>query len=90
MSSLAILVDGDDQPTQPCGDGADEVTIMPMFCDHCDAEYYDIGAPLACGHNICGCNCIEECPYETEEHFVRVMFDRTLEELLWVVPKYDE
>lgn len=97
MTSLAILVDDNDQPLQenkyserfgaaPMND----VPAIVLLCDHCDAEYCDIGAPLACGHNICGCDCKEECPDVIEELIARAVFDRVLEQLLWVVPRYEE
>jgi len=91
MTSLVILVDGDNQPIQVCNyTGTSGTPPIIMLCDHCDAEYDDIGAPLACGHNICGCRCVGECPDAIEEQFAHVMFDRVLEQLLWVVPRYEE
>ena len=97
MASLAILVDDDDnQSTRPQEPHSipdnpelnNAITIM-MTCDHCDDEYCDLGAPLACGHNICSCQCLGECPDTLEEQFARVEFDRVLEQLLWVVPRYE-
>ena len=96
MTSLTILVDDNDQSTQPynCAEtfdtlSTDGIPAVVMLCDHCDTEYSDIGAPLACGHNICSCHCAGECPDSIDEQFTHVLFDRVLEHLLWVVPRYE-
>ena len=54
---LHILVDGDGagsppqfDPSTPTINGIQDFVLQ---CDHCYEEYTALGAPLACGHNIC-------------------------------------
>ena len=98
MTLPTILVDGDDnqvsrleQPSATMSDNPslNDIITMMLVCDHCDGEYHDLGAPLACGHNICSCECAGECPDVLEQQFARIEFDRVLEQLLWVVPRYE-
>ena len=98
MTSLAILVDDIDNDGISTTKGYSHqfgtpvmtnIPLITMVCDHCDEEYDSIGAPLACGHNICSCHCAGECPEIIAQQFAHVEYDRVMEELLWIVPKYE-
>ena len=98
MTSLAILVDNvdnDDIPTpqnyshQLGTPAMADIPMITMTCDHCHGEYDNIGAPLACGDNICSCYCAGECPEIIAQQFAHVEYDRVMEELLWIVLKYE-
>jgi len=92
---LHILVDGDGagsppqfDPSTPTINGIQDFVLQ---CDHCYDEYTALGAPLACGHNICNCYCDGVCPDELEIYRMvhSMQYNRVLDELMVAIPEYD-
>jgi len=69
--------------------GVSPALTFVLLCDHCGEEYTELGAPMACGCNICDCRCAAlYCPaFDLRSHTLK--YCNVLNELMDEVPEFD-